>query len=550
MLIYNNQIEFNKDDLKYRYRKIIDNKNLTVWIWGYIIGEKKIKTFLAKKEKLNLNDVDYIVKNLIESGKFILIIKLKNPSKVFVINDRWGLIPLFSSRDFKYISDLPEEIINKLSKIHLDYRGIYEFLNFDYFLDDRYFVKEIKRIYGGTILYYDNNVKRFKIKSYYKFVPKFDKKPTKYDYRKIYSLFQEGIEKLYEEYGFENVFTHLSGGYDTRLIYFADKKINEVITFTISSDEFKFVKKILEKFPKSTHVVEFNKLNFNIYKRLFEEATGYVSLTNPQHIILLDYYNNFKKIDVVYDGFAGDAILGGTYLDLVIEFFREFRIRMNYSPSRIQTFKSFNVDLLSGKWKKKIQRFDKSEIDVYKKIFWRNDRYTYFLFKFYNRGLNWLAPGSNIKNKYYPRIYPFFYYPLFDYYTQFSFDHLRIKKLYSEVYKNNFNDKILSLKDNFFRLNFKWPYKIRLLSAYLFAFYRKYIIKDNFKEITPFKKIILSNLDLRNYFIENMNALKSFGIVNKELKITKYIILKQYLSLVRLINLNLFIQKFNKKLTL
>ncbi len=531
MIIKNNKIIVKKRE---RYNKT-SNKNTDVFLFGYCLGFNKFINNI--NNNTNLKKILSNINN-IKSGKFTIIIKNKTTKEIFVIPDRYGLTPIFYNINKGIVSDSINQIINNTdSKLNLNLNGVSNYINYKYFLESNFFVKEINRCPPGKIIRIKNN----QISFYKYYFPdfKFNKKANKKNLIHLNKLFIKGIKEQRKVIKKKEIYCDLSGGYDTRYIFLSNSNLKEILTFDKKSDEYKIVLKICENKNININTIETTEITKDNFIDLFNLGEGYLSSHNPQHTKLVEFVK--KNPGVYYDGFLGDAILGGTYLNNKKELLRFLGIKQKYSYNDIINKNKFNYNLLYKKYYNLILKSDDTKKHIKKYDIYDDLRKTTVIFKLYNRGLNFIGTGSNIRNKFTDVIYPFFYYPFFDEYIKYSLDELSLKRLYTKLFKISFNKEKLKVKDDLFKINFLYPQSFRLFYAIIIKTLIKLkIIKEN--KITDYKPKILSDKKLSDFIIKQVNKLKIIK------PITIKDINESYDSVLTLLNFSLFLEKYKNKI--
>jgi hypothetical protein len=229
-------------------------------------------------------------------------------------------------------------LLSKINHLTINYEGISSFLNYGYFLSDQFFVNEIKRIKRLKLL--NLTEIHFLFKTYYTPNFLFNKKLTKNGLLKLKELFLEGMVLTKKELSNPKIISDLSGGYDSRFVFLLDSECDSCLTFDPGSDEFNNVLKIKKERDFNLYPINTTDINKTHYLKLFEEYQGYVSLENPQHIKLIEFYR-IHNFTACYDGFAGDAILGGSYLSAKKELLSNFGLKIKYDFSDFYIEKNF-----------------------------------------------------------------------------------------------------------------------------------------------------------------------------------------------------------------
>ena len=548
---------FRIDFLTYKNNKLpkfFENKDYLIFYTGYIFLKDNsidVKNILQLYLKGNL------LKN-ISSGKFSLFIFDKKSKKVQIINDKFGFVPIFYY--FKnynlIITTEPKGIILSLltTKFNINYKSIMNYLYSDYILGNDFYLTEIQKLKPGTKVVFKNN--KLSIKQYVSIDFDFSKK--KYNLKKLKNTFLEGINnyKLLSH----NYICDISGGFDSRFIYLLDNDVKNTMTLGESyQEEYKIVQKTL-KLKKSNLInIKYkysNEKTIDDFKKMNYIMDGLISLySSYQNYLISTEYSNNYNFDFYIEGFLGDGILGGSYLDNFQECFYELGISKTYNPDNYKNIRSFNKKLLNINTINLFNKIDNisSEFDNLNSNF--SYRKKIILWKFYNRGLNWLLYGSILRNKQLLGVFPFFQYSFFDEYTKYDLNLLHLKKLYTYLIQYSVDKKYLNLKDNLFKTKLKYKYKLRFISLLFFSIlkYLKIYKKTSFvtctAEINDENNIILKKWILNIILNSKINYLFDLNYIVFLFQKENIDLFKQnYNYILRILNLCLFFDRYFKKI--
>lgn len=110
-----------------------------------------------------------------------------------------------------------------------DVEGINIFLGYGYYLDDRTCLKEVKRLYPGNYIIYDEKTKMIECKSYYKAdYPEITGYQEDYWINRMHESFSKAVDKILKknkEYGYKTLLD-ISSGADSRMICYTAKECN------------------------------------------------------------------------------------------------------------------------------------------------------------------------------------------------------------------------------------------------------------------------------------------------------------------------------------
>lgn len=514
------------------------------------------------------------VTDAIESGVFVIIFVNKSTGLLTLINDRFGLYPLFSykSDDAVIVSTEPKGIIRSSlsTSLNFDLTALKEYTHHGYSLGLRTFVREIIKSRPASQIVISNL--EITETRYFREKWEFNKDSvSKKDLVKLQESFWEGLASFHRSYPRKTMLS-LSAGYDSRYIYYQNNFTDDALTFDRKSDQFPVVEKIIKGKPAKLHIVEtaYNDKTIDEIEYLFALGDGQLELANT-HLVRTSECLTKNGFEAHLDGFAGDAILGGSYLKFRPEMRAEFGKEPGNSINDFRDEANFNTKLLEHSFR---ERLDKIEIDYegYLAEFTNGCRFdvsdktvigdqnsldearfcslsprkTYFLLKWHSRGVNWLAPASIFHMKHYINVFPYFHYSFFDQYSKISFDLLRLRKLHTRLFKL-LPKRLQRPGDSVHKLSYRWPVKVRILVSILVQFLEKVGIYNPAK-ITPYKDQFLENKALQDYVFEKIEC---SPFADKEwlrrIKSDKRLMAENHRELFRLLNLSLFADAFGDK---
>jgi len=538
-------------------QRFFENEKCLIFYLGNILFLEEM--FNTTKQILKIYNKNDDLVNKIESGRFIIVIFDKKKKKLTIVNDRFGLIPLYIYNDGYniIISTEPKGIIKSFligkKKLKLDYSALANYFFYGYYLGNKYILKDIRKVKSASKI----EIKEFIVKSnqYWKINLKFNKKINNEMLDKLLIKFKEGISKNMEKYKGQ-YFCDISGGYDCRFI-FLNSNVNHVLTIgEPNCNEYKYVKETLKiKHANLINVKsKLTKKNLISLSKILD-LSGNIGY--PQVIDIINKLNNENfEFDYHYDGFLGDAIFGGSYLNSKKELFREFGINQKYDINDFNIF-DFNKNILDDCFFCRLKKENDINNYINKEILndLSNDKIKIKLleFKFYNRGINLINTcGSLLIYKYVNNFFPYFYYPFFDLYSKIKLDDLHDKKVHTLLFKK-LNKKYLRLKDDLFIVDFSYPYKFRLIISYFYPIIKK-LFKKREKKIYDFSKDFTTNIDIINWFKNNLAQKNYIKFFNQ--KYIKYIfkdknmLKNNYMYLNRCIGFVLFLKKYENKIEL
>jgi asparagine synthase (glutamine-hydrolysing) len=305
-----------------------EDKSLCIFMDGKIYDYEEEINKLRNKHKISIgNDAEFIlhsyeeygtdfVKNL--NGAFLFVICDLRENKIIIVNDRYGLRPhYYTLYDSKFLlaPECKAILQDKTFKKELNDEAVADWFAFGGILGDKTFFRGIEVLPPASIAIWDG---KLSIKQYWDF----NYQP---DYRKSESEFVDELVKAFRKaveirmkdnlrYG-----VSLSGGLDARVVVGAiDKnKRKDVLSYTfgpLDCDEVKIAKKIAEKTGTKFKAISIapQMIIENAEKEIFlNDGLDYLGVA-----YILPVHENIRRgMDVAFDGFAFDLLLGGSYLN-------------------------------------------------------------------------------------------------------------------------------------------------------------------------------------------------------------------------------------------
>jgi asparagine synthase (glutamine-hydrolysing) len=309
-------------------------------IYNYIELREELKSkghkFVTKSDTeviIRMYDeygIDFI--NLL-NGMFAFLLYDKKQKKIIAARDHFGIKPLYYYDDdnlLVFTSEIKAILKHNKIKAEPDYESLYEYLTFQYVLNDKTLFKNIFKILPGHYGVYDLKSKNFDQIKYWHPSFKIDTYHTEeYFIHEIRKLLENTIDiQLRSDVP---VGTYLSGGFDSSIVtIFASKKYNgRLKTFTGAFneaggqfDETRYSREvaaacnaeIFEVFPSENDFID---LLPKLIYYLDEPVAG--PGVFPQYMVSKLASENVK---VVLGGQGGDEIFGG-YARYVIAYLEQ-----------------------------------------------------------------------------------------------------------------------------------------------------------------------------------------------------------------------------------
>jgi asparagine synthase (glutamine-hydrolysing) len=306
-----------------------NDKNVCVLFDGELYGMAEEKQRLAKLGRVPINGDAELCLRLYEengadfarrlNGSFIICIHDFNRRHTLVVSDRFGSRPHFISVNDKRFLMAPSAAV----LLHypdlcrsLDAAAVADWFAFGRLLGDKTFFEGIRAVKAGTILFFQDG--SVSIKSYWNF-------PYAPDYAKSEKQFIGELTQTFvtavdlRTKMRRHCAISLSGGLDSRMVAGAIPREakDDFLAFSFGPrdcDEVKIAQKIAAQLGMKWH-------HFQIAPELLIENTDQtLNITEGMNYIGASYIAPIHRevalnADIVFDGFALDLTLGGSYLD-------------------------------------------------------------------------------------------------------------------------------------------------------------------------------------------------------------------------------------------
>jgi asparagine synthase (glutamine-hydrolysing) len=308
-----------------------EDRSLCILLDGKIYDYKEEMDELKKKgyEFNYENDPEFCLYSYEEYGKdfvktlngnFVLLIYDFKNRKVIIANDRFGFRVHYYALNNGKLLFVPEAkaiLQDETFKKELNDEAVAEYFAFGEFWGDKTLFNGIQVLIPASILTYDG--RDLSIEKYWelKYEPNYNKSENEF-VDELVKTFKKAVRIRMEDnfrYGIE-----LSGGLDSRSVLAAipHEKRKDIIACTFGHkdcDEIKIAEQVSKIAGIKEHVV------FDISPELMMNNSEHeVQLTEGRNTIGVSYtYPIIKvfreKVDVMFDGFAMDLTLGGSFLN-------------------------------------------------------------------------------------------------------------------------------------------------------------------------------------------------------------------------------------------
>ena len=306
-----------------------EDKSLCIFMDGKIYDYEDKKRDLRRRGHVfnfTSNDAEFCLHLYEELGKdfvkqldgsFAIIIYDSKQQKLLVVNDRYGLRPLYYAVDSNrlLIASEVKALLQIQPQSKLNDEAIADWFSFGKLLGNKTFFKNINVLSPASILEYRDG--KLNIEKYWDF-----------EFNQATNISQdELVEGLVSSFrksvarrltGNHRYGIGLSGGLDSRAIAVAmGDSASRVTAFTFGvrgCDEARIAHTIAEKLGMKHHIIELNPDELPLY---FKDV---VYLTDGMDYIGVSFlplaYGEYRKhIDVLFHGLEGDVLLGEYYLN-------------------------------------------------------------------------------------------------------------------------------------------------------------------------------------------------------------------------------------------
>lgn len=306
-----------------------EDKSLCIFMDGKIYNYGQQMDYLKNKgyKFNNENDPEFCLHSYEEYGKdfikglngaFVFLIYDFINKKVIIANDRFGFrVHYYAINNGKlyFAPEVKAILQDKAFKREINSEAVADFFAFGEFVDDKTFFREIKIMAPASIItYYRGNLT---VEKYWEFKYEADYDKSEDEFvSDLIRTFKKSVEIRMEDklhYGIG-----LSGGLDSRTVLagLIPEKRKDIIAYTFGKkdcNEVKIAKKVAHRMGINHFILEATP------EIIMESSERGVWLTDGRNSIGFSHaYPIFAlirdKIDVIFDGWALDLTLGGSYL--------------------------------------------------------------------------------------------------------------------------------------------------------------------------------------------------------------------------------------------
>jgi asparagine synthase (glutamine-hydrolysing) len=252
------------------------------------------------------------------NGAFFVILFDPASKALIAVNDRYGLYPMYwaySNKGFCLSSRVLSSVLSGVVKGEWNFAGVAQSLTIDDLLGDTTLISGVQAFPQACVMEKNGNDIKFKTYWQYDYSCATDTPAKEELVEELGSRFKKAVRRQCADN--RRVGVTLSGGLDSRCIVAAAAAENiPVQTFTWgkpASYDRMFARNVSSVFKTHHHDCDYEYRNFeNRFEqagRITEGMINYFDCHMLAHLHLLE-----GNVDVVLNGYAGDLVLGGSYL--------------------------------------------------------------------------------------------------------------------------------------------------------------------------------------------------------------------------------------------
>ena len=308
----------------------VQSNDVFVWIEGEAYNHVELAGYFGYEESLSFSECLLFVyqQNLLDSflnkldGYFCAAIYDKNKKRVKLISDRYGMRMLYwywNKGQFAWASEV--KAILSLDNIDqtINSTSFECFMDLGYLLNEHTWFENIKLIKPATVITLDlqeNNVTQYHYWTWAEIKPSSMSFNDAVD--ELGKRFIKAVERRFDPK--EKIGITLSGGLDSRVIFAAVEHLypdykGSAFTFGIDGcDDITIAKTVVSK--SNWNHKEYHFTDKNWFKPRIEKVWNTDGMQDMMHMHGGEFINDIaSSIDVNLNGYAGDAIFGGGFLN-------------------------------------------------------------------------------------------------------------------------------------------------------------------------------------------------------------------------------------------
>lgn len=292
----------------------------TFFIDGYIVDiETKLIQLVSA---LNNKNLTAVLEQL--NGVFCLFIYDENESKLYVVNDRYGTKHVYhavgNKKSLAISTDLKSIVFNPKINLDVNDEMLKCFIEVGHLLENNTLFKNIARVKPASIIEIDCATKEFNESQYWSWA---SVKQTKVTFEKaideLHTHFVKAVSRTLDTINGKTLAITLSGGLDSRALLAEAVRQSKVsiTTHTFGAkncDDYLIAKQVSEVAGVKNYFYKINENNaFTNRAKGVLESDGMFNYTHMHALVAGEEIQ--KHSSYVLNGYLGDAVLGGSYLD-------------------------------------------------------------------------------------------------------------------------------------------------------------------------------------------------------------------------------------------
>lgn len=308
-----------------------EDSSLCIMMEGELYDYADLKKDLKSKgHKFSINNEPEFILHLYEehgeefanklNGSFAIVIWNDKKHELLIINDRYGLRPLYYTNwadKLLFGSEVKAILADKTFNRNINDEAVSDFFSFGYLLGNKTFFEDINLLPAASILVCQNG--QVSIRDYwnfdFKFKENYEEHSEDYYVKSLYRLWSQAVERRMK--GNHRIGVLLSGGLDSRLVVGAiNQKYFPIDTFTFGKpncEDATFAQLISNRLGTQHHFFALtpDHLVFSAEKNVY--LTDGMKNCTASHMTP-GQYEMKDHSDIILSGLTGDLILGGNYI--------------------------------------------------------------------------------------------------------------------------------------------------------------------------------------------------------------------------------------------
>jgi asparagine synthase (glutamine-hydrolysing) len=300
-------------------------------LWGLLLGclyESEPLTEHRKNNRDTGTDLEVIADmfragDLLEklpalNGAFFVVLWDPLRQELIAANDRFGLYPMHWSESDNRFCLANRALCSVISGVvdgRWDISGVAQVLTTNDLVGEETLIQGVKAFPQATMMVKDRTRISWTQYWHYDYTPRYAGMAIQELGQELGRLFLRSARR--QTAGIDRVGVTLSGGLDSRCIVAASAKVGvpvETFTWGIkSSADRHFARRVAAKFGTIHHDCDYEYCNFekcsDVVATFLEGTVNVFDAHMLAHLHIID-----GKVDLILNGYAGDLILGGSYL--------------------------------------------------------------------------------------------------------------------------------------------------------------------------------------------------------------------------------------------